>query len=130
MLWTRVGRVWLGAFTACCMLAAAQAQEAPPAQRGYIGVELHTLNAREAAAAGLRIPLGAAVTKVEANSPAAAAGIKRGDILLQIDGKWIASGAKALELIAAKPPGSAIAVRVLREGKLRSGPVKAGAAPE
>ena len=68
--------------------------------------------------------------KVDANSPAAAAGLKRGDVVLEIDGKPVASAEQFLKLITGKRPGTAVALRVLREGRLRAGPVKLGAKPE
>ncbi len=73
---------------------------------------------------------GAAVIKTDADSPAAAAGLKSGDVLLQIDGKPVAGAAQVLKAVAGKAPGEAVKVRLLRQGKLRAGPVKLGAKPD
>ena len=75
---------------------------------------------------GLKLPHGTAVKKVEANSPAAAAGLKRGDIVVEINGKSVADTGQFLKVIASKTPGTVVTVRLLRDGRLRAGPVKLG----
>ena len=128
-------RRWRAAFAFACMLAlalaAAQAQQPPAAaQQGYLGVELHSLSRGEAQKLGSPASGGVAVIKTDADSPAAAAGLKSGDVLLQIDGKPVASAEQVLKAVAGKAPGEAIKVRLLRQGKLRAGPVKLGAKPD
>ncbi len=110
--------------------AMAQTQQPPaPAQHGYLGVELRSITREEAQAPSLPVHGGAAITKVEAESPAGTAGLRRGDILLEIDGKPAGSAAQVLKLIAGKTPGTAVKLQVLRQGRLRAGPVKLGAKP-
>ena len=117
-----------------CMLAAstpAMAQAQRPlasAQLGYLGVELHSFSLKEAQARGA--PGAVMITKVEAASPAAAAGLKRGDILVEIDGKPVISGSQVLKLAAGRGPGTVIRLGILRQGKSRAGSVKLGAKPE
>ena len=88
-----IRRLWRVAVAAFFMLAtaapvAAQMQQRQaPAQHGYLGAGLRSLTREEAQSLRLSAPGRAAVTKVEAGSPAASAGLKRGDILIEIDGK-------------------------------------------
>ncbi len=124
------------AVLACaCMLAAAmaaaQAQQSPaPARAGYLGAELHSLTGEKSRARGAPVSGGAEIAKVEVNSPAAAAGLKRGDILLEIDVKSVSSAAQFLKLAASRAPGAVVKLQVLRKGRLRALPVKLGAKPE
>ncbi len=129
-------RRWRAALAAVFMLAAAtpaaaQVQQPPaPTQHGYLGAELRGLTREDAQTLGLPIHGGATITKVEAGSAAASAGLKRGDILLEIDGKRVASAAQVLKLIAGKMPGTVVSLRVLRQGRPRAGAVKLGGKPE
>jgi serine protease Do len=50
-----------------------------------LGLVVHPVDVPAARAAGLAVPLGARVLSVQAGSPAAAAGLERGDVLLKID---------------------------------------------
>ncbi len=104
-------------------------QAAAPAQPAYLGVELRNLTREDAQAPGLPAHGGAAIAQIEAGSPASAASLRRGDILLEIDGKPVSSAAQALKVIAGKKPGAVVTMRLLRDGKLRAGPVKLGAKP-
>ncbi len=130
-----VKRRWRAAFAMVCALAmAAPATAGPqraavPTQPGYLGVELRNLTREEARTSGLPTHGGAAITKIDANSPGGAAGLRRGDILLEIEGTPVVSAEQALKLIASKKPGTVVTVRLLRDGKLRAGPVKLGAKP-
>ena len=69
------------------------------------------------------------ITKIEFNSPGAAAGLKRGDILLEIDGKSCRSATQFLKLAASQVPCTVVRLWVLREGKLRAGSAKLGVRP-
>jgi PDZ domain/Aspartyl protease len=60
---------------------------------------------------------GVTVTKVLAGGPAAAAGLKEGDRLLTVDGRWTDSVADTFTAAAAVKPGSEAPVVVQRDGK-------------
>ena len=123
------------ACAAVCVLAAVSPaatqvqQPQAPDQAGYIGVELRSLTREEVRNQGARGASGAAIAKIEADSPAASAGLKRGDILLEIGGKPVHGAAQAMKTIAGNRLGTVIAVRVLRKGRIREGHVKFAGAP-
>ncbi len=85
--------------------------------RGYLGVEIANITADLADSLGLRSPRGAIIGSVAASSPAERAGLRPGDVLLQVDGKSIGDMSSALAAISALPPGKAVAVRVQRGGR-------------
>lgn len=85
--------------------------------RGFLGVSLQPWNKKLAKRFGLEKPEGALVRKVVENSPAMKAGIKRGDIIVSLNGKKIANF-RALSLIAADlKPATKVTMDIIRRGK-------------
>jgi serine protease Do len=97
--------------------------------RGYLGIMLQPLTpdlAKEFKVPGQN---GALVGEVTPNSPAAEAGIKEGDVILEFNGKKV-TDARQLRLAAAQtPPGTKATVKVIRDGKERTFNVKLGELP-
>lgn len=80
-----------------------------PVERGFLGVQLDDPADDEQG--------GALVVAVDEQSPAAAAGVRRGDVILVFDGKPVADK-RALFLLAARAPvGTAVPVQLLRDGR-------------
>ncbi len=69
-----------------------------------------------APAAGLEVP-GVPIRNVLAGSPAAAAGLKPGDVLTTLDGRWTATIADVYAATEGVAPGQAVPVIVLRDGQ-------------
>jgi serine protease Do/serine protease DegQ len=85
--------------------------------RGWLGVSIQPLTRELADSFGLDRATGALVNKVLPDSPAAEAGIQRGDVLLKIGGKQIRGVRELQLLVASARVGEEIAVDVLRGGK-------------
>jgi serine protease Do len=85
--------------------------------RGYIGVTIQQVDADIAKSYGLPKPTGALVNSVVKDDPADKAGIKVGDLILDIDGKEVTSHAAVSRIIAEKPVGKDIVLTILRNGK-------------
>jgi len=85
--------------------------------RGHIGVTIQDMNQSLAQSFGLSSPRGALVSQVEADSPAAAAGIKSGDVIISFDGKPVDSSHQLPALVAEAKAGSTQSVIVVRNGK-------------
>ncbi|WP_374326467.1 DegQ family serine endoprotease [Azonexus sp.] len=94
--------------------------------RGRLGVVIQEVSRELAESLGLSRPQGAIVNAVEADGPAAKAGIEAGDVILRFDGKPINASAELPRLVAATPPGTRSIVQVWRKGKLRDLPVVIG----
>jgi serine protease DegQ len=85
--------------------------------RGYIGVE--PVDLTEDLISAFRLPQVRAplIVGVIRGGPADSAGIRRGDILIEIEGRPISSTAMMLDAIARLAPGSRARFRLLREGR-------------
>ncbi len=85
--------------------------------RGWIGVSVQTVTPEISQSFGLREAKGALVSEVIPGGPAAAAGIKRGDIITSFNGKEIGKMSDLPSVVAGTPVGQSVPVKVIREGK-------------
>ncbi len=99
----------------------------------YIGVQIGDvarLPPEEKEKLGPHTPQkGAFVSEVNEGSPAAKAGLRPGDVITAIDGKAISTASDVLDTVSAKSIGSAVAVKVVREGKPENVRVTVGELP-
>ncbi|NDF75189.1 MAG: PDZ domain-containing protein, partial [Betaproteobacteria bacterium] len=72
---------------------------------------------------------GAIIAGLLRNGPAEKAGVKVGDILLEVDGQIVRNTAGMLNLISQLKPGAQAELRFLREGKEVSLKVQVGKRP-
>jgi len=86
--------------------------------RGYLGLLGQDVTANIAELLKLAQAQGVLVAQVEANSPAAAAGLRIGDVILEVDGKKIESYDTFRNEVATMVPGTKIQLTVAREGKV------------
>jgi serine protease Do len=86
-------------------------------ERGKLGLGFQRLTPDLAKALGLDSPEGALVVEVEPGGPAERAGIRPGDVIIAIDGTPVRQAEELPRQVARRPPGSRIAVTVLRNGK-------------
>ena len=87
--------------------------------RGHLGVAVQGVDADMAKAFGLNQGGGALVAEVTPGSPAAKAGIERGDIILDLDGKPINTPEDLSVHIAQLAPGAVVHLKVSRNGQSR-----------
>jgi serine protease DegQ len=83
-------------------------------RRGWIGVEPADLSPELMETFGVKADRGVLITGVLQNGPAAQAGIRPGDVIVDVAGKPIANVSELLSTVAALKPGQAAAFRVLR----------------
>ena len=81
-----------------------------------IGVSVRDLTADEITKAKLDQPGGVLVQDVRADSPAARAGLKTGDIVVQFDGERVRSASHFTRLVRETAPGRAVTSSVIRDG--------------
>jgi serine protease Do len=94
-----------------------QLREKGRVTRGWLGVQIQRVTPALAKSFGLDEPRGALVGDVLPNSPAAKAKLRRGDIILEFDGKALEDFDDLPRVVAATAPGQEVDVTVLREGK-------------
>jgi serine protease Do len=85
--------------------------------RGWLGTSAQDLNERLARALGLRASDGVLVSDVADGSPAARAGVRRGDVIRRINGEPIGTAARLRNLVASLGAGANITLELLRQGK-------------
>ena len=85
--------------------------------RGWIGVEMQDITPAIAESFSLENTQGAIIAGVLRGGPAYKAGIKPGDVLLEIDGRPVADPQGMLNLVAALAPGNTARMKVKRQGR-------------
>ena len=85
--------------------------------RGWVGIEVQEITAELAESFRLPDTQGALIAGVMRGSPADKAGIKPGDVLVQVGDKKVKDAQVMLDLIAALQPGSKASFTLKREGR-------------
>ncbi|MGE3547190.1 MAG: DegQ family serine endoprotease [Kofleriaceae bacterium] len=94
--------------------------------RGRIGVQIDQVTKEVAESIGLGKPIGALVRAVEADGPAAKAGVEGGDIITKVDGRTIDKAGELPRIISGIRPGARSTLQVFRRGSYRDLTVTVG----
>jgi serine protease Do len=108
----------------------AQLEEHGKITRGWLGVQIQEITPAIAASLGLHGDNGALVAVVNANGPAAEAGLKQGDVILAFNGAAVQQLHDLPRLVAGASPGSEATITVWREGHKTDLQAKLGQLPE
>jgi serine protease Do len=98
--------------------------------RGWLGVSIQPLTPELAKSFGAKDNKGVLVSDVVPDSPAAKAGLKPGDILLEFEGKKMEGPSDLQRVVGFTAPGQDAKVKVWRDQAERSLEVKIGEAPD
>ena len=98
-------------------------------RNAWIGAVTSTLTPEEAKRIGAQTRSGALVSRVFAGSPAAAAGLRQGDVITAVDGHAVDSRESFSTLTATANPGQSIALTVVHDGGTRNVSVRAAEPP-
>jgi serine protease DegQ len=98
--------------------------------RGWIGVEVQELTAPQAESFKLGATKGALIAGVLRGGPADRAGVKLGDVLVEVQGKPVADPTGMLNLIAALAPGQSAKVKLKRQGEDVAATITVGRRPK
>jgi serine protease Do len=86
------------------------------ASRGYLGVGVAELTDDRVKALNLKDDRGLEVKRVDENSPAAKAGLKEDDVILEVNGKGIEGLDQFQTLIGEMSPGAKVSLTIWRNG--------------
>lgn len=98
--------------------------------RGWIGIEAQDITPALAESFKLETAQGSLIAGVLRNSPAQRAGLKSGDILLEIDGKKVSDSASMLNLISVLSPNDKANLKIARAQKILNIAVVVGRRPK
>ncbi len=98
----------------------ADLQDDGKVERGWLGVNIQQVDPDIAASLGMDKTSGALVAKVEPKSPAASAGIKNRDVIVEFAGKKIETLRDLTRAVASTPAGKKVDVKVWRDGKMHT----------
>ena len=97
--------------------------------RGYLGIEVIS-DPIEIDNVWGTSPIGALISRVDANSPAAASGLKPGDVVTKFQGMSFRMPADLLQIIRTQPPGAVVKLEVIRNNRMREVPARLGERPD
>ena len=92
--------------------------------RGWLGIRMESVSHDLAEKLKLDGPKGAFVVNVGPNSPAEKAGLRPGDVILELNEKEIKDSTHLMHLIASAGAGAKVELKVLRNGKEKQLSVK------
>jgi serine protease Do len=88
--------------------------------RGWLGVSIQDLSPDLAKSFDIKEQTGALISGVMEDSPAAKAGLKRGDLIIELDGKSVADSISLRNRVSSLAPGTKIEMKIIRDGKQQS----------
>jgi serine protease Do len=98
--------------------------------RGYLGVYIQDITPEIAKAFNYNQSSGALVGDVTPNTPGARAGLKKGDVIVKLDGQPVNSANDLRLNISQMAPGTNVKLEVWRDGKVQDFNVTLGELPE
>jgi serine protease Do len=100
------------------------------AYRGWLGIYVEDMSADQAKRLGLAAAKGTFVDEVLNSTPASSAGLKKGDLILECDGKSVRNGRHLSKIVASSKPGDILKMRVVRGKLAQTIDVVIGKSPE
>jgi serine protease Do len=110
-------------------MVVAQLKDKGSVTRGWLGVQIQPVTAAIADSLGMKKAQGALVDEPQADSPAAKAGLKSGDVITAINGTTVKDARELARTIGAMPPNTSVKLDVLRNGGITTLTVALGQMP-
>ncbi len=85
--------------------------------RGFLGVNIESVNRKWQEAYGLKAPEGALVQSVEKGKPADKAGLKYGDVVTRVDDVAVKNNRDLIDYVSSRAPGTKITLGFIRDGR-------------
>ncbi|MBI3592983.1 MAG: DegQ family serine endoprotease [Nitrospirae bacterium] len=97
--------------------------------RGWLGVQIQPLTAELAKQFNLKDENGVLLVETVEGGPAEKGGLKRGDVIVEFDGRKISDPFHFKNMVAATKPGKAVQMKIIRDGNLLTATVTIGELP-
>ncbi len=88
--------------------------------RGYLGMSIREIDEQAKEAFNLTDASGALVQSVEPGKPADQAGIKAGDVVVEVDARPVHTNRELIDYISYLPVGTGVKVTVIRDGQRKT----------
>jgi serine protease Do len=98
--------------------------------RGFLGVTIQEVSEALAKNFALDKAKGALVSNVVKDGPADKGGLRRGDVIVEVNGKTVPNSRTLPRMVAKLPPGSRAELKIIRNGQTRKVTVTLGKLPE
>jgi serine protease Do len=98
-------------------MVVAQLKDKGSVTRAWLGVQVQPVTADIANSLGMKNAAGALVAEAQADTPAAQAGVKAGDVITAVNGNAVKDSRTLAREISGMAPGSAAKLDVLRNGE-------------
>ncbi|MHC4098182.1 MAG: PDZ domain-containing protein [Planctomycetota bacterium] len=106
-------------------------REGKTVDRGYLGIYYEQLTPESANAFGLNEDTkGIAIAEVIEDSAADKAGLKRYDVIVELDGELVENGNEFLNRVSMLKPGTKVKIGIIRDGKQKTLTAKLGTRPQ
>ena len=89
-------------------------------QRAYLGVSINDITPKLKTDFDIEATQGVYIAGISPEGAAKKAGIKKGDVIIEANGRDVTKSSELLEVIGSKRPGDKISVTVLRDGKQKN----------
>jgi serine protease Do len=86
-------------------------------ERGYLGISMQDIDEKKARALGISKPTGVFVDRVLDDGPAAAAGLRPKDVILEVDRQSVNKSNQLQAIVAKKNPLETVQLTLLRQGR-------------
>lgn len=107
----------------------AQLKDKGRVDRGWLGVMIQDVDKDLASSLGMNKPMGALISEVDGDGPAAKSGLKAGDLIIKFNGSDVHSSSDLPYLVGRTTPKSKVPVTIMRKGKEQSLTVTVGILP-
>lgn len=87
--------------------------------RGWMGISIQPVTPDLAKQFGIKDDKGALVGDVIEDGPAEKAGLQRGDVIIEYDGKDVSDPSGLRNIVAATPPGKKVTLKIMRDGRMQ-----------
>jgi serine protease Do len=106
-----------------------QLQKQGKVTRGWLGVVIQNVSKELAESFGLKQAGGILVSEVQKNSPASAAGLKQGDVIVRLNNAELTDVSDLRNQVALLQPGSKAMLDIMRDGREKKVQVSIGEQP-